>query len=468
MNTLPPSTATLTKGKVVLFYPTPSVTAFYWFPFPYIYLGPFLERAGYRVVVIDARTDGDWHVTLEKEIIDANIVGITAMSGPDLISAVEAAHIIRDTRPNLPILWGGHHANQLPAQMIEENVADYVFVGQAELNMVTVVNCIVEKKELPPLIGVISKCADGTIAGNKSPARVNFDYEIFPGWHLLDIEKYRSANNIASYFSSKGCPFRCTFCTTGDYITSYRKHDQFALEFEHLTQKLRFKNIFFQDGTFFLSKKRVLPIAEKIREISPDTLWKAKAKATSFKKWKSHELVTLHDSGLRSIFFGIEHGSQRMLDKMKKQITRKDALDSARMCQDYGFEFYASFIFASPGETVGDLKQTLNLMDEIRAIKPDATLQNCIYLPLPGTPMYDEAVECGFKPPNTLHEWGTRNTTSRFDDNHNVTWLSPSILKEYIHVYNDAFPNYKHVYERERDGDYTSPLLNTRGATRMN
>ncbi len=465
MDKTPPAKNTLTKGKVVLFYPTPGISQYFWFPFPYLYLGPFLEREGYQVVVIDARADNNWRQSLMSEIRDADAVGITAMSGPDLVNAVEAAHTIRDTMPSLPILWGGHHANQLPDQLIDEGVADYAFVGQAEENIVEVVNAIVEKTEMPFLQGVIYRDKRGeAIVGDRNTSRVGFDYDIFPGWHLLDIEKYRSHNNITSYFSSKGCPFKCTFCTTGDYSTSYRSLDQFSLEFEHLTHDLGFKNVFFQDGTYFLSKKRVLPMAERMMEISPDTLWKAKAKADSLLKWNDKELQTLYDSGLRSIFFGVEHGSERMLNKMVKQITRKDALDSARMCRDHGFEYYASFIFASPTETVDDLKETLTLMDEIKEIVPDAMLQNCIYLPLPGTPMYNDAVELGFQPPKTLHEWGTRDCTSKFGDDQNVTWLDPSILREYIGVYNEAFPDYKHAFERERDGDYTSPLLNKKAS----
>ncbi|MBT4219292.1 MAG: B12-binding domain-containing radical SAM protein [Rhodospirillaceae bacterium] len=469
MDKTPPARDTLTKGKVVLFYPDAIMRAanapykheHYWFPFPYLYLGPFLEREGYQVVVLDARVDEFWDKTLIREIADADGIGITAMSGNDLLNAVQAANIIRDTRPDLPIMWGGHHAYQLPDQLIEEGVADYAFVGHAEHNIVSIVNAIVEKTEIPMLQGVIykNKNGDGSIVGDREAARISFDYDVFPGWHLLDIEKYRSPNNIASYFSSKGCPFKCTFCTTGDYSTSYRNMEQFELEFSHLTQDMGFKNIFLQDGTYFLSKKRVLPMAKMIKEISPDTLWKAKAKADSLLKWKDNEIQQLHDSGLRSIFYGIEHGSQRMLDHMVKNITREDALDSARMCRDFGFEYYASFIFAMPGETVDDLKETLTLIDEILAIKPDATLQNCIYLPLPGTPMYRECIDRGFEPPTTLDGWGGRNTTSNFGDDKDISWMEPNSRKEYISAYNDAFPDYKHAYEKERDGDYTSPLF---------
>ena len=80
MDKTPPARETLTKGKVVLFYPTPGISQYFWFPFPYLYLGPFLEREGYQVVVIDARTTDKWRQLLMNEIRDADAVGM----GPSL------------------------------------------------------------------------------------------------------------------------------------------------------------------------------------------------------------------------------------------------------------------------------------------------------------------------------------------------------------------------------------------------
>ncbi len=117
------------KGKVVLFFPTPGIEQNVWFPFPYLYLGPFLERAGYSVVVIDARVDREWEATLERQVDDCVAFGVTSMSGPDLGSALRATEIARDANGAVPILWGGHHVSALPDQVLLEGVADVVLMG---------------------------------------------------------------------------------------------------------------------------------------------------------------------------------------------------------------------------------------------------------------------------------------------------------------------------------------------------
>ena len=85
------------------------------------------------------------------------------------------------------------------------------------------------------------------------------------------------------------------------------------------------------------------------------------------------------------------------------------------MLGDLGIEMYASFMFAMPRETIDDLKQSIKLMHEIKKVNPNVLLQNCI-LPLPATNMFKDAIELGYKPPNTLKEWSERGIGSRFEE----------------------------------------------------
>ena len=186
--------------------------------------------------------------------------------------------------------------------------------------------------------------------------------------------------------------------------------------------------------------------------------WKGNARANSLLKYSDDELKLLVGSGLRSVFFGVESASQRILENMKKKITPEQVLKSAEISVEYGFEFYASFMFATPGETIDDLKQNIDLMNKIKEINPNATLQNSVYIPLPGTDMYYMCLERGFVPPKTTLEWSSRDITSNFENRDDINWIEPSVLKEYIKVYDEAFPNYKHVFQREKAREYESPL----------
>jgi anaerobic magnesium-protoporphyrin IX monomethyl ester cyclase len=455
------------KGKVVLFFPTPGIEQNVWFPFPYLYLGPFLERAGYSVVVIDARVDREWEATLERQVDDCVAFGVTSMSGPDLGSALRATEIARDANGAVPILWGGHHVSALPDQVLLEGVADVVLMGPSEFTLPKVIDAIAMGDEMPDLPGVVWMAKNGQISGNRTVSPAVFDYDIDPGYHLLDVEKYRSENNVTAYFKTRGCPFKCTFCATGNFDTSTRTQQQYESELLHLINKLGFKNLVFRDPTFFLGKKTVLDCARIMKDLGPEVNWKGQARATFHKQYSRDDLKFMRDSGLKSVMFGIETGSERMMSTMEKRTKVQDAIKSAEVCADLDIEMYASFMFAMPGETVDDLKETIKLMREIKKIHPKALLQNCIFLPLPNTRMYADALERGYVPPTTTEGWSTRNISSRFEERDDISWMTPQELHEYSAIYTDEFGRYRHAYEREKDGSYDSPLNKGGNTTEM-
>ena len=186
--------------------------------------------------------------------------------------------------------------------------------------------------------------------------------------------------------------------------------------------------------------------------------WKGQARGTFHRQYTPEQFKFMKKSGLTSVMFGVESGSQRMLDVMIKKVKRDDYIKSAQVLYDLGIEMYASFMFAMPGETTDDLKQTIKLMHEIKEVNPNTLLQNCVFLPLPATKMFKDAVELGYQPPTTLQEWSERGIGSRFEERDDITWLKKPALKEYIKIYNDEFGDYKHAREKEKTGEYVSPM----------
>ena len=446
----------MAKGDIVLFYPScGKMDKYHWFPFPFLYIGPFLEKAGFRVIVIDARVEPEWRSILSSSLSNALCLGITAMTGSDIKEAIEAATMCKDINPRLPIVWGGPHATALPAQTVQSGYADIVVCGQGEHAMTEIVNRIYQNKDYSDVAGIVYK-KNGVIHQNYSADRIIFDYDIFPAFHLIDIEKYRSPNNAISIFSVRGCPFQCTFCTTGDKDYSERTFEQVKKEILFVVNEAKFKNIFFQDGTYFVRKKRVMDIARFFIESGLNIKWKAKARANSLLGYSEEEMSLLKKSGLVCVFFGVESGSERVLKNMRKNIKPEDAEKSAEICRRYDIEFYVSFMFAMPHETADDLKDTVNHIRRLKKINSNTIVQNCIYLPLPATPMYEQACRSGYVPPKTLRGWVGRNISSRFEERNDVTWIPPGILKEYIKIYNEEFGDYKHLYEKEKEGTYVS------------
>ena len=447
------------KAKIVLFFPHVGYEVDVWMPFPYLYMAPFLENHGYEVVILDSRVHmDDWEQILEKELKDAFAIGITSMSGPDLIPAMRASQIARSMKNKVHVMWGGHHSSALPDEIFNENMAEYVFLGPAEYTFPKVLDCLFDKKEFPPeLKGVLWK-DKGKIVGHRIPNFAKFDYEEAPAYHLIDVEKYRSKNNVVAYFKTRGCPFKCTFCATGNFNTSHKLPSQYHREIKYLLDDLKFDNLCFRDPTFFLKASVVMSCAGLINDLGEKKKWKGQARGTFHRQYTPEQFKFMKKSGLTSVMFGVESGSQRMLDFMVKKVKREDYIKSAQVLGDLGIEMYASFMFAMPGETVADLRETIKLMHELKKVNPKIFLQNCVFIPLPATKMFKDAVGMGYKPPTTLLGWSERSISSRFEERPDVNWMPEKELKEYIKIYNEEFGVYKMAWEQERDGEYQSPM----------
>ena len=445
------------KGKVVLFFPHFGAEQDVWMPFPYLYLAPFLEEAGYEICIIDSRVEKDWEDLLRKELKDSFALGITSMSGPDLKPAIEAAQIARDMTNDIKIMWGGHHVSALPDDVFNEKIGDYVFLGPAEFTFPIVLDSVYLKKEIPSDIKGVLWEKNGKVVGSRVVNAAIFDYEQSPSYHLIDIEKYRSKNNVVAYFKTRGCPFKCTFCATANFNTSNKLKEQYHREIKYLLQDLDFKCLVFRDPTFFLKASTVMDCAELIDAIG-DRKWKGQARGTFHRQYTFEQMQYMRKSGLTSVMFGVESGSQRMLDIMIKKVKREDYIKSAQVLHELGIEMFASFMFAMPRENVDDLKQTLSLMREIKKVNPNTLLQNCIFLPLPATNMFKDAIALGYKPPSTLKEWSERGIGSKFEERDDITWMKKSVYKEYVKIYDGEFGDYKHAYEREKTGEYVNPM----------
>ncbi|NQT06214.1 MAG: B12-binding domain-containing radical SAM protein [Candidatus Omnitrophica bacterium] len=444
----------LNKGKVVLFYPSyEGMGKYHWFPFPYLYIGPFLEKAGFKAIIIDARVEPDWKNKLAKAAKDALCLGITAMTGSDIRDALEAIRICKGMNPEVLAIWGGPHATALPAETLQSACVDIVALGQGEYVMPEIAGRIYSNKDYTDISGIAYK-RNQTIYQNTKADPRPFDYDLFPGFHLINIEKYRSPNNVASVFTARGCPFRCTFCTAPDNNYSEKKFEQVKNEILFIVNKLGFKNIFIQDGTYFIKKERVMDIARFFITSGLNIKWKAKARVSSLLDYSKEEMILLKESGLASLFFGVESGSEHVLERMRKHTKPEQAERCAQICHEFGIEFYASFMFATPSETINDLKDTINHIRRLKKINPGSVIQNCIYLPLPSTPMYKEACANGYTSPNSLEGWTGRSISSRFEERDDITWIPSNILSEYIKTYNEEFGVYKHLFERELEGSY--------------
>jgi anaerobic magnesium-protoporphyrin IX monomethyl ester cyclase len=186
--------------------------------------------------------------------------------------------------------------------------------------------------------------------------------------------------------TSRGCIFSCKYCSSSLIMGRKfrtRSPENVVDEIEHLIDKYKLENIAFMDDTFMLNRRRANAIADEIQNRGLDIGFVASSRVDMVNQ---KLLEKLKKSGLTTLYYGVESGSQRILDLMKKGITLKQAEDAVKSAKDAGLEVLTSFILGFPGETREEMDKTIDFSIKLNA---DYS-QYSILTPFPGTPIYRE------------------------------------------------------------------------------
>lgn len=176
-------------GLVILFYPKTGVDEISRVPSSVLAVASPLVEAGFEVEIIDARVDRDYAQRLLSLLGDALCVGISSMTGYQVHSGLEAARLIREKGPEVPIVWGGFHPTLLPSQTIAHPLVDIIVKGQGEITMVELAKRLGKGSTLRDVRGICYK-ENGRIVEN--PDREWEDINNFPplAFDLIQAENY--------------------------------------------------------------------------------------------------------------------------------------------------------------------------------------------------------------------------------------------------------------------------------------
>lgn len=353
------------------------------------------------VVIID-KEDQIEGIKREKP----DIVGIGAMTY-EFPEAKLLATKIKE-KFDIPIVIGGHHLTLMPNHFSNPPF-DVAVVGEGEKTLTELMQIFEKHGSLPSnelrnVKGIIFK--NERNANEMTPPRPlieNLDEIPYPARDLLKMKEYyltlrksvfRKFGIYGQMITSRGCPYKCTFCSTTLFWKRPRFHsaEYVVGEMKHLIERYEVDGILIFDDLFIANKKRVEEIAklmdkEKINE-------KIKLYAYGRTNLINDEILKyLKKMNVVTIEFGLESGSEKILNFLKKGlVTVKDNRNALRLCKKHGFTTYGSFIVGSPDETEEDMKQTLSLVN-------DKNLDGAhVYqlTPYPGTEVWDIAKKMGF------------------------------------------------------------------------
>ncbi|MFP4487147.1 MAG: B12-binding domain-containing radical SAM protein [Campylobacterales bacterium] len=342
-----------------------------------------------------------------KKIVDLNphVVGISAWTD-FWYPACELGRKIKELMPNVRIVYGGPHVAIYPHETLLQNHTDAIILGDGEEPFYKYVASFLNTEAIDKKSGIYLK--EDLNNEKKYPFYIEKDLDRLPipDRELLDVKKYSSILFKNSYSStmitSRGCPFKCTFCKLNFQKTLSRSAKSVVDEFEYL-EKLGIKEVEVYDDTFTWSKQRVIDICNGILEKNIKISWAVRDRVSSY----DPDLIALmKKAGCYRIHYGIESGVQKVIDRMKKKITIEQATVAVNGAKKAGMEVLVYFMMGGVDETLEDMEQTIKYSLTL----PADYAEFSVTIPYAGTEMYDEAIKMGIITNDYWKEYATNPT----------------------------------------------------------
>jgi len=413
--------------KVVLYNPA---AVFFTMPLALLAIGSELDPEIYKVVTVDARLDADAENTVLSHIEGALCLGVTVLTGAPISDALQISRAVKLARPDLPVVWGGWHPSMFPLECVAEPSVDVAVRGQGEETFAEIVRRLAEGRSLEGCAGCTVRLPDGSV--NENPARALAAVDKFRphDYGLIPVERYfeLKGKRQLDYISSQGCNFRCAFCS--DPFVYGRKWvglepTRMAMRLKELWDKYHFDDVNFQDETFFTRGDRVRVLADRIIESGMKITWAATMRADQGVRLPEEVWARCKQSGLRRLLVGVESGSNEMLKRIRKDIKIEQVYQTAGRMLKYDIAGHFPFIVGFPEESDASIQATLDCAKKLRSLSPDFLTPIYYFKPYPGSELVIEAVERGFRLPQTLDAWAKFDYVAGMPG----PWVSPDKYK---------------------------------------
>lgn len=371
-------------------------------PLGIAYIAAVLEKAGYQVQILDAFIEG-WHieqrVTPEKMLVglpfeqiksiiaseSPDVVGITSMFTSQRKNAYRVAEITKEVDASITVILGGAHPTSAPEAVLAEKSVDVVVLGEGENTIVPLLQCIASDGDMTAIDGIgYRDIAGRPIVQPKTSQIEDLDTIPFPARHLLPMEKYFAAGvrhggyskgkRSASMITSRGCQYKCNFCTAFKVFTRrprMRSIENVLGEIEELVTRYGVDEVFFEDDQLVAKQRRTGDMFDAMAhrfKIAWDT-------PNGVSPWLLTEdiVAKMSASGCYKINLAIESGVQDVLDNIINKPVKLDQIpDLVKLIRKYGMEVGIFLVVGNIGEdrveTPDEIRRSFRFARRIRII----------------------------------------------------------------------------------------------------
>lgn len=401
-------------------------------------LAAVARQAGHRVHVVDGKRSGT--------SIDAVVRRVAALApdhvgiGATTISVTNAGRIAAQLKTLVPqavVTVGGPHVSAVPERTLEAFPGfDYGIAGEGERSYLELIWRLDADESPRDVAGLVYRTADGVRANPRAPWLDGDELDRLPdpAWDLVPDFPLRFAPNVfnyrhtpvASLVTSRGCPFSCTFCDRSTSGRRGRFHSVDAVvAMCGKLEAMGVRHILFYDDLFTVNRPRVVALCERFLREGFRFTWSCNSHPNLL---DAETLRLMRRAGCWQIAYGIESGSQRVLDVVKHEVKLPRMLETLRLTRAAGIRVKGLLMMGHPTEGEDSLADTVRFLETA----PLDLAQITKFAPYPGTPAYP-----------TIREHGT------FDEDwermNAMNWLfvpkglTPEVLERYFRAAYKAF-----------------------------
>ena len=376
-------------------------------PFGIMYVADSLMQIGFEVHLFHETADTVDNFVSRVALERPLFVGFSTITGPQLRPTIDASRKVHAL--GVTVVWGGVHATIMPLDVLKEQYVDFVVVNEGEETAQELALKLAQERDpdWSTVAGLAYKQSDGSPIFHRERPFISDLDQYWPRWELLpDVSAYLIQSGpydrAIPVYISRGCPFRCGFCYNEVVMKrTWRQHsDEFILrQIEWLKENLDINAVDYADDYLF---GRIGPMKRLVEKVGMP--WSGQVRVQLLKP----EFVQwMNETGCQWVNIGAESGSQTVLDNMQKDQKAWQIEWGMRNLVEGAphVEANLSFIVGLPAETRDEMKITTDLIDTLSTLSTNVRCSICVYMPYPGTPLWPQALQQGYLPPESQDGW---------------------------------------------------------------
>ncbi len=422
-------------------------------PLSLSYLAAVLQNEGIEVQILDllvsqhsARKIRDKLAEYQPQMVGATCV---TLNSPIASRNLKAC---KDFDPRIVTMLGGPHASfALKETLLRARWIDVVIIGEGERTIVELARALEKGKDIQQVAGIAFREDSRVVKTEPRPLIENLDELPPPARHLLPLSKYRAIGAPCTVITSRGCPYRCIFCSGPRLFgrrVRFRDPKLVADEIEQIHKEFGFERLNVVDDTFTINHRHARAVCDEIMRRNLKFQWNVFARADTV---TADILKRMKQAGCSWLLYGVESASPEILKTIKKGTTPDDIRRGTKLATEAGIGVFNSFIFGLPGESPETARLSLAFAHELNR-DYDAKYGFHLLSPLPGTELYEKPKEYGLR--ILSRNW------AKYDANEPITetaTMSPQQVLEHMADYDRIIAYvWQQIERKAEEGDPVS------------